>query len=133
MITTGLAAGRESRRWYYFAGVRAAIQLADEGRDLGDRVLLNLAWGIRPWLTEYLAPEFVVLVEANGRTQGRTTLNGQTVDASGGQVLSLAPAVMLSYRNVMLKGGVDVPIWESLNDPNESADVKILAALELHW
>lgn len=133
VITTGLAAGRESRRWYYFAGVRAAIQLADEGRDPGDRVLLNLAWGIRPWLTEYLAPDFVVLVEANGRTQGRTTLNGQTVDASGSQVLSLAPAVMLSYRNVMLKGGVDIPIWERVNDPNESADVTILAALELHW
>ena len=74
-----------------------------------------------------------MLVEANGRTQGRTTLNGQTVNASGGQVLSLAPAVMLSYRNVMLKGGVDVPIWERANDPNESADVTILAALELHW
>ena len=80
-----------------------------------------------------LAPDFVVLVEANGRTQGRTTLNGQPVDASGGQVLSVAPAVMLSYRNVMLKGGVDIPIWERVNDPNESADVTILAALELHW
>ena len=89
--------------------------------------LIEEATGAEPRAEEF------VLVEANGRMQGRTTLNGQTVDASGGQVLSLAPAVMLSYRNVMLKGGVDVPIWERVNDPNESADVKILAALELHW
>ena len=133
VITTGLAAGRESRRWYYFAGARAAIQLANEDRDPGDRVLLNLAWGIRPWLTEYLSPDFVVMVEANGRRQGRTKVNGQTVDASGGEVLSLAPAFMLSYRNIMVKGGVDIPVWERWNDPDQSPDVKILAALEIHW
>ena len=133
VVLTGVAAGRESRRWYYFAGARAAFQLPDEGLNPGDLVLLNLAWGIRPWLTEFDAPDLVLLVEANGRLAGHTSVNGQRVSASGGRVLSLAPAFKLSYRNVMLKGGVDIPVWEHFNDPGRSEDVTILAALELHW
>lgn len=133
VIIAGLAAGRESRRWYYFAGVRTAIHLADEGNDPGEQLLLNVAWGVRPWLTEYLAPDLVLLVEASSRTEGRTRVNGQTVDASGGEVLSVAPAFLLSYRNVMPKGGVQIPVWEHLNDAGRSEDVRILAALELHW
>ncbi len=133
VLLTGLAAGRESRRWYYFAGARAAFRLPKEGLNPGDLLLLNLAWGIRPWLAEYHAPDFVVLVEANGRLAGHTSVNGQRVDASGGEALSLAPAFLLSYRNVMLKGGVDIPIWRRFNDPARSEDVTILAALEIHW
>jgi hypothetical protein len=129
----GMAAGRESRRWYYFAGARGMLRLADDGLDPGDRLALNLAWGIRPRRTEYLAPDLVLLLELNGRVEGRTRTNGTVVGASGGRSLSVAPAFLLSLRNVMLKGGIDMPVWKDLNDPVRTLDARLVAALEVHW
>lgn len=129
----GLAAGRESRRWYYFGGVRGAIRFADDGLDPGERILANLAWGIRPQLSEYKAPDLVLLLEANGRFTGRTTSNGESVETSGGRVLSVAPGFFLTIRNIMFKGGVDIPVWTALNDPDATADPRLVAAVELHW
>ncbi|MFQ5536872.1 MAG: hypothetical protein ACE5GJ_05405 [Gemmatimonadota bacterium] len=134
-VMLGMAAGRESRRWYYFAGLRGIARLSRSGTDPGDRVAANLAWGVRPWRTGYRAPDLVLLVEANGRYEGRTRRSGQgpTGAVGGGRYLSLAPAFLFSVRNVMLKGGVDVPVWERLNTPGASKDVKIVAAVEVHW
>jgi hypothetical protein len=129
----GLATGRESRRWYYFAGVRGLARLSDGGFDPGDRVALNIAWGIRPRRTEYRAPDLVLLVEANGVAEGRTRLDDVEVATSGGRRLSVAPAFLFSIRNVMLKAGVDIPVWEDFNDPTRSADTKLIAAIEVHW
>ncbi|MCH7533577.1 MAG: hypothetical protein IIB36_17715 [Gemmatimonadetes bacterium] len=129
----GLAMGRESRRWYYFAGVRGIARLSDEGFDPGDRLAVNIAWGIRPRRTEYLAPDLVLLVEANGIAEGRSRVGEAFVGTSGGRRLSLAPAVLFSIRNVMLKGGVNIPVWEDFNDPARSAPTEIIAAVEVHW
>jgi hypothetical protein len=129
----GLAAGRESRRWYYFGGVRGVMRFADDGLDPGERILTNLAWGIRPQLSEYMAPDLVLLLEANGRFTGRSTSGGETVETSGGRVLSVAPGFFLSIRNVMLKGGLDIPVWTDLNDPEATADTRLIAAVEVHW
>jgi hypothetical protein len=129
----GLAAGRESRRWYYFAGVRGVMRFERDGLDRGESFLANLAWGIRPRLSEYEAPDLVLLLEANGRFTGMTTSDGTPVDTSGRRVLSVSPAFLFSIRNVMLKGGIDIPVWSSLNDPLATADPTLVAALELHW
>ncbi len=133
VLMAGLAAGRESRRWYYFAGVRLLARTARAGRDPGDRAILNVAWGVRPWRTRYRAPDLVLLVEANGRSEGRTRLDGTALPGTGGRVLSLAPAFLLSVRNVMLKGGLDIPVLERLDDPSRTADTRLVAALEVHW
>jgi len=132
-VTLGLAAGRESRRWYYFAGVRGVMRLEGDGLNRGESVLGNLAWGIRPWLSEYDKPDLVLLLEANGRFTGRATSNGVSVATSGARILSVSPAFLFSVRNVMLKGGIDIPVWSVLNDPLATADAKIVASLEVHW
>jgi hypothetical protein len=62
-----------------------------------------------------------------------TTSDGTPVDTSGRRVISVSPAFLFSIRNVMLKGGVDIPVWSSLNDPLATAGTTIVAALELHW
>lgn len=129
----GLAAGRESRRWYYFAGVRGIMRFGRDGFDRGESILGNLAWGIRPRLSEYEAPDLVLLLEANSRITGMTRSDGTPVDTSGGKVLSVSPAFLFSIRNLMLKGGVDIPVWSSLNDPLATTRTTIVAALELHW
>jgi hypothetical protein len=129
----GLASGRESRRWYYFGGVRGALRLADDGFDPGDMILANVAWGIRPSLSEFTAPDLVLLLEANGRFTGRTSQGGVEIAGSGGRVVSVAPGLLFSVGNIMLKGGLDVPIWDRLNDPDAPARVKLVAALEVHW
>lgn len=133
VIMAGLAAGREDRRWYYFAGARGFLRTDNDGFDPGERLALNLAWGVRPWRTGYLEPDLVLLLEANGRAEERSRRAGAVLPQSGGRVLSISPAFLLSYRNLMLKGGVDVPVWEDFNDPARDADVKLLAAIEVHY
>jgi hypothetical protein len=129
----GLATGRESRRWYYFAGIRGIARFSDQGLDPGDRLAVNVAWGIRPRRTEYLAPDLVLLLEANGLAEGRSRVDEAVVGTSGGRHLSVAPALLFSIRNVMLKAGVSIPVWEDFNDPARSAATTIVAALEVHW
>ena len=129
----GMAAGRESRRWYYFAGLRGSVRLENDGWNPGDMLAANLAWGIRPRLSEYKAPDLVLLLEANGRFAGRTESNGAAIQNSGRKVVSIAPALLFSIRNIMFKGGIDLPVWSALNDPGATADPRVVAAVELHW
>ncbi len=82
----GVAVGRESRRWYFFADVRTA-----------DRFYADTAVGIRPWLTEYLKPDLVLLSELNYEQKGNK------------RFLFLSPAFFFTYRNLAVKGGVQIP------------------------
>jgi hypothetical protein len=133
IATLGLAAGRESRRWYYFGGLRGSMRFANDGLDPGELIIGNVAWGVRPWRSEYKAPDLVLLLEANGRLTSRTSTNGVPLQATGGRVLSVAPGFFLTLRNVMLKGGIDVPVWTDFNDPVATADPRLIAAVEYHW
>ncbi len=82
----GVAVGRESRRWYFFADMRTA-----------DRFYADTAVGIRPWLTEYLKPDLVLLSELNYEQKGNK------------RFLFVSPAFFFTYRNLAVKGGVQIP------------------------
>ena len=132
-IMAGLAAGRESRRWYYFAGARGTLRVSRDGYDPGDHLALNMAWGIRPRLTAFDEPDLVILVEGNYRMVGRSTLAGEVDRATGSRVLTFGPAVLYSIRNIMFKGGLDIPIWDRFNEAGKDASTMVIGALEIHW
>ncbi len=132
-IMAGLAAGRESRRWYYFAGARGTLRVRRDGFDPGDRIAFNLAWGVRPRLTAFDVPDLVVLVEGNYRVVGRSTLAGDVDRATGSRVLTFGPAVLYSIRNIMFKGGLDIPVWDRFNEAGRNASTMVVGALEIHW
>jgi len=109
-FTLGIANGYESRRWYYFSDI--GYTYFDSGDELkpGGKLKYNLVGGIRPVKTNYLQPDLVLLVEINGVLSGKNKENGSDLQQTGGNTLAIAPGFLLSYRNVMLKAGVQYGI-----------------------
>ncbi len=92
-----------------------------------------MAGGFRPWLTEYLQPDLVLLLEFNGNWEDRSHLRGDRLAATGGLVGWLGPTALLSYRNWMLKTGVQLPIATDLNGGRERPDYRTILAIEYHF
>jgi hypothetical protein len=129
----GLAAGRESLRWYYFGDLRYRLNTEGEG-DLrqGDRFFADAAVGIRPWPARYLRPDLVLLAEINAEVEGRAERRGTELPDSGGRRLFVSPGFFLTYRNWALKGGVQIPLRQDLNGDQPEEDYRFALALEVH-
>jgi hypothetical protein len=108
--TIGIANGYESRRWYYFSDIGYTYSWDDPNDRLGSKMSYNLVGGIRPIKSGYLKPDLVILVEINGELSGKTTIGNTNQVIRGGNTLALAPGFLLSYRNIMLKGGIQFGI-----------------------
>ena len=128
----GLSFGHEGRGDYAFAGVRYRINGAHEELDRGDVLKIDAAYGIRPWKLEYLQPDTVFLVEVLGRVSARSSLGGVDDPSSGGRTISLAPGILFSYRNVMLKAGVKIPVVVDLNGFQDRPGVQFVFAVDIH-
>ncbi len=111
--TLGLANGYESRRWYYFSDISYTFLQSKQGNRIGDKLKYNLVGGIRPVKSDYLKPDLVILIELNGELRGKSQLNNNKISQSGGNTLAVAPGFLFSYRNIMLKGGVQFGIANS--------------------
>jgi len=129
----GLSVAHESRRWYGFGTFRYVWRTEHDGFDRGDRVLFDVAAGFRPWLTEYLEPDLVLLLEWNGEWEGRDRLRGSRLGSTGGFTGWLGPTALLSYRNWMFKTGVQLPAVSDLNGGQKRPDLRTLAAIEYHF
>jgi hypothetical protein len=129
--------GREARREYFFSGLRYILNTADEtGFKLGDIFRYDLAAGIRPISTGYEAPDLVLLMELNGAYTRKSTSPALTADSvnhlRSGSKIGVGPGLILTYRNIMFKAGLDFIIlqeseWVSFGDSIES-----VFAVEIH-
>ena len=117
----GLSFGYESRRHYAFAGIR----YLKNGNQY--RWRYDAAYGIRPWKLEYHQPDLVLLLEWIG--ENRPGISSNIVNRSFGRktFLSTAPGFLFSIRNVMLKGGIKIPI----NFKNKQ-ETEYVFGLEIH-
>ena len=125
--------GYESRRHYFFASLRYRYNPATSALERGNVLKYDVAYGIRPWLLQYLQPDPVFLVELNGDSMGQNSLSGARDVNSGGTVLSISPGLLFSYRNIMLKAGVKIPVYNGLKG-NQSLPGKLyVLGLEFHF
>lgn len=129
----GVSVAHESRRWYGFGTFRYLWRTEHDGFDRGDRILFDVAAGLRPWLTGYLEPDLVLLLEWNGEWEGRDRLSGSRLTSTGGFVGWLGPTALLSYRNWMLKTGVQFPAAADLKGSQDRPDLRTLVAIEYHF
>ncbi len=132
-FTFALAAARESLTWYYFGDVRYRLNTeGGSGLKKGDRLFADLALGVRPFPVEYLKPDLVLLVELNWETFMRDELSGVEIEDSGGDRLFVSPSFFLTYRNLAVKGGVQLPVHQALEGEQPEEDYRFKLAVELH-
>ena len=129
----GLSLGHESTTWYGFATGRYVLRPEAGTREKGDRVLLDVAGGFRPWLRPYKSWDLVVLLETSYEHAGRDQRDGLKLGDTGGHRLLSGPTVLWSIRNVMIKGGVQLPLWHDLNGDQEETEWRGVLALEYHF
>ncbi|MCH8029285.1 MAG: hypothetical protein IH874_05085 [Candidatus Dadabacteria bacterium] len=125
--------GYESRTWYHFATARYRFRTESGSRDPGDRLFIDGAIGYRPWRREYLEWDLVTLVEMNTEFEFKDELRGVRLPDTGGNIIWLGPTALLSYRNIMFKGGAQFPVYENLNGNQDSSSVRVVFAAEYHF
>ncbi|MFQ5773753.1 MAG: transporter [Kiloniellaceae bacterium] len=133
-VITGLATGYESRRWYWFAsGVYRANTEGAGGLEKGDRQFLNVVGGIRPILTEYDEPDTVLMLEVNWERSARDELDGSDLANTGGWELFVSPVVWWTYRQLAIRGGVQIPIADGLNGTQPTSDYRARIEFVYHF
>jgi len=129
----GLTAEHEGRRLYLFGDLRYRLNTEADNRTEGDLFFYDIAVGFRPILTNYDQLDLVLLMEANGEIAQKDHRAEKEDPDSGGEILWLGPNFLLSYRNLMLKGGIRFPIIQNLNGTQLAADYEGVLAVEVHF
>lgn len=129
----GLTAAHEGRRLYLFGDLRYRLNTEAHNREEGDLFFYDAAVGFRPVLTDYYQPDLVLLLEMNGEVAEKDRSAGTDDPDSGGETVWLGPNFLLSYRNLMLKGGVRFPIVQDLKGTQLAADYEGVIAVEIHY
>jgi len=133
-VITGLATGYESRRWYWFAsGVYRANTEGAGGLRKGDRQFLNVVGGIRPILSAYDKPDTVLMLELNWERSARDDLNGTSLANTGGWEMFLSPVAWWTYRQLAIRGGVQLPIAHDLNGTQPTSDYRARLEFVYHF
>ena len=133
-VIGGIATGYESRRWYWFAsGVYRANTEGGGGLEKGDRQFLNLVGGVRPVLTAYDKPDTVLMVELNWERSARDEQGGAALANTGGWELFVSPVVWWTYRQLAIRGGVQIPIAHNLNGSQPSSDYRARIEFVYHF
>lgn len=131
-VLLGISMGRESIRHYYFAALRYQRNGTSDGMHRGNILRYDAAYGIRPWQLQYLQPDAVFLLELNGEWLGRDSRNRRTLSSTGGHIINLSPGLLFSYRNIMIKSGVKIPVKSFLNGEQPKPEPEYVFGLEFH-
>lgn len=130
----GLAHGREGLYWYYFVDARYLYHVPDDETKPNDRIYLDVAYGLRPELRGLEETDIVYFFELNYLHERKAEVNGMNNPDSGGDFLFFSPEVLISPTNrVMLRGGVQIPILQSLNGQQEPKDFTFKGAVEIRF
>lgn len=132
-VLLGLTAGRESIHFYYFGDIRYRLNTPSNQGKNGDVLNYDLSFGLRPWVFEYEEIDPVLLVELNGESQFPSERSGSVDSQSGGHVFSLSPTFLISYRNIMFKGGVQLPFLQFLNGNQPNRAWNAILGVEAHF
>lgn len=125
VATLGIANGYESRKWYYFSDISYSLTKINGREQISNFIKYNLVGGIRPKKTEYLKPDLVLLIELNGQ------YTEKSYKKSGGNDIALAPGFLLSYRNIMIKAGIQFGVFASKYVSKKETNA--LISIEYHF
>ena len=130
----GAAYGMESLKWYYMLDVRYLHRVEDSGDKPGDRFFADVAVGLRPRLGKLEETDTVLFLELNYMNEARAKSGGAENPDSGGTFFYISPEVLISPSNrLMIRGGVQIPIYQSLNGTREPDDFTFKLVIESRY
>jgi hypothetical protein len=127
----GISNGFESRRHYYFSDVRYMINADNPIQGISDIIQIDIAYGIRPYKTDYLKPDLILLTELNSQYILESGLSSSS--PIFGTLVFFSPGMLLSYRNIMIKSGVQIPLLNYLKGTNLSPETSLVLGIEFHF
>jgi outer membrane putative beta-barrel porin/alpha-amylase len=123
----GLASTYEPGRWRFNA--LALYKLNTENDDdfrFGDQLLAELAVGNRFWLEPYPGPFMRADLMLRYRSEGRSTMDGDTVPSTGGQLVTAGANLAFRPRpSLDFQLAVEIPIHEDVNGIQLAQDFRV--------
>ena len=117
-------------RWVFGGDVGLTATTEAEGFEFGNRASYDGLVKYRARQARYPGRELFLLLELNGRWQGRAEASGQPVFDSGGHSIYLSPGVQFLWRpNLILEGGVQVPVRRAFNGSQLEPNYSVLLGL----
>jgi hypothetical protein len=133
-LMAGAAYGMESLKWYYLADVRYLHHVDDGGCKPGDRFFADIAVGLRPRLGTLEETDIVFFLELNYMDERHARAGGVKIPDTGGSFISLSPEILISPTNrIMIRGGVQIPIYQELNGVREPKDFTLKIVIETRY
>jgi len=115
-LTVTYAPPTDRGRWMFTGDVGTTIATEANEFEQGNRFAYDAMAKYRIHPARYPGRDTFLLLEINGRWQGRARSTGLQLADSGGHVVYLSPGIQFLLRgNLILEGGVQIPVLRDLN------------------
>ena len=122
------AAGRG--RWTLTGDIGVRLTTEANTVEVGNQVGYDSMVKYRVHPVRHPGRDTFLLLELNGRWQDRARVGGSVASDSGGHVLYVSPGVQfLLRRNLILEGGVQVPVLHDLHGTQLAPGTRVLAGV----
>ena len=131
---TGLAYGQESLIWQRWASFRYRYNgKSNSDIERGNQVFADASIGWRSEPPQYYESDTLWMVELNAEHTQNSRKNNISLVNTGGTELFISPGIIWAYRNIALKGGVQLPIYRNLNGTQKKTDYRLKFALDINF
>ncbi len=121
--TLGLAYGYESLSWYRWVSARYRFNQNNELRR-GNIAFFDVAIGYRYSVNDYKAADMVYMLEVNSEIYQASYLAEQKIIQQN-KKLFISPGFMWTLRNMAIKGGVQLPLYQSSSNNQDNYRAKL--------
>jgi len=131
---TGLAYGQESLIWQHWASFRYRYNgKSNTDIERGNQLFADASMGWRSEPPQYYESDTLWMVELNTEYTQASRKNNISLANTGGTELFISPGIILAYRNVALKSGVQLPIYSNLSGAQKKSDYRLKFTLDINF
>lgn len=131
-FAAGMAADYEGRRWLVFGDVRYRVNTKGSNQiNPGNVFLYDASIGVRPVESGFYKPDVVLMGGLNGQVFGRQKRNGESLSGSAGSRLFAYAGAWITYRNLAIKPGIQIPLYDHLRDNHPRFN--FVFSVEMHF
>ena len=128
LVTSVPTAGRG--RWIFTGDVGVTVTTKANDVEVGNQMSYDGMVKYRVHPARYPGRDTFLVFEVNGRWQDQARAGGRPITDSGGHAVYLAPGIQFLLRqNVILEGGVQLPVWQDLNGTQLARGSTLLAGV----